>query len=284
MATKFGMIGVALVLTGALTTAYVVFIAPGKNTRDLTFVDGGTIGTPTQYDTYTPRTARVDEATLSKKDSFSEWGSTIRRGIFTVAEPKNKEVVSEDAPTNKPSRKISSDPELITLDGLGVITHTNTNATKDVLSEEDQLKKVIHEYGNTIGQKIHDMVIKNGDQNEALGVFVKNKNTESYSDIKNIGDNYIQLAKNIDDTLAPHGFSESAHRLSLGYTGVGNQLLAFSGKNTDEAIYAQILIYNGSVETFGESFIALAQLFGAYGVKFSPDEPGGIFSPAVTGF
>lgn len=136
-------------------------------------------------------------------------------------------------------------------------------------------------YGNTAGAVIQSAVAAMGNQNTTLLAFVTN--LTDTSPVTSLAEQYRALARKIETLDHPQVFKKNAAELVAGYEEVGRGLdtLATASKDT---VYTHLLSYNSTVETFAESFVPYASLFGALGITFSPDEPGGIFTPAVQGF
>lgn len=289
MTTTAGYIGALIILIGTIGTYFIFTPSQGRQELDsLTFIDSG-VAVPTEYRAEYQRIVKnTTESVLAEKDAFGKWEGMVKRGDYSVTNATSPKYTAQTGPgavAASPTKTEYIEPELITLDSLGLIQKQNTVVKNSfVKSEEEIAKDTLRAFGNALGEKIQEMVQKNSDQNEALMRYVTERNAVSLERLNGIADAYEVLAATLTKTTAPSGFSESTARVSTGYKDIAAMLRAFSGKTTDESLYEQILTYNKSVETFGTAFITLSKTFGAHGITFSPDEPGGIFSPAVSGF
>jgi hypothetical protein len=120
-----------------------------------------------------------------------------------------------------------------------------------------------------------------GNQNTILLAFVSNPTNAAA--VTRLAEQYRTLAHDIEAIHHPDAFKKNAEALVVGYRAVGHGLDTLADA-TQESVYDSLLSYNATVETFAENFIPYASLFGAVGITYSPDEPGGIFTPAVQGF
>ncbi|OGG57960.1 hypothetical protein A2853_03480 [Candidatus Kaiserbacteria bacterium RIFCSPHIGHO2_01_FULL_55_17] len=71
----------------------------------------------------------------------------------------------------------------------------------------------------------------------------------------------------------------SAHlKVATSYQDVGKALSLIPPAKSDQAVIDAILAYNAVVETYVKNYVALATLFSAYGVMFTPENPGSVFT------
>lgn len=155
-----------------------------------------------------------------------------------------------------------------------------SNETTEVVTQDAE-QSTLKNYGNTVGKSIQETVsTKLKSQNDTLIAFTKDTSKkESVLAIKNI---YDSLSADIAAIKAPVGFVDAQKKLADGYAAIGTGLehLANAREGT---LYSAMIVYNEHVERFASAFVSYALLFGAHGVTFTQDEPGGIFTPPVSG-
>lgn len=207
-----------------------------------------------------------DWDTFVKKDSSP---TVPRTGSMTATQPAPNTRPIYTTPTDKPYTPL-------------VVAPTEKQPYKapglqDAPPESDTEK--IKKYGNAVGEVIQTAVRGMGDQNSMLMAFVTD--TSKKAPVESLADKYRTLATELDTINHIVPFTKNAAQLADGYRAVaaGLDTLALATKDT---VYDQLLTYNSKVETFAEAFVPYASLFSALGVTFSPDEPGGIFTPAVS--
>lgn len=84
----------------------------------------------------------------------------------------------------------------------------------------------------------------------------------------------IQLEK-IEDVPAPIAGAHA--KVAASYQELGKKLALLPEAKREETILDAMLSYNGAVEVYVKNYVSLATIFTAYGVTFSPDDPGSIF-------
>ncbi|MDO8522538.1 MAG: hypothetical protein Q7S08_04650 [bacterium] len=72
-------------------------------------------------------------------------------------------------------------------------------------------------------------------------------------------------------------------KLAKGYADVAQGLARLTKTENDAQLLDAIQAYNATADEFIKNYVALVQLFSAYGVKFGANDPGAIFSFSMTG-
>jgi hypothetical protein len=282
MRTWVGYLGIAATSILVVTVYAVLQFSEQKNT-ELTFEDGGIVGGNTPTSEYTPW--RPEDSSLSEREAF---GDTWENGIIKdkgVAEKYKPKTVPEDekTPKKQPGKTTTATPEYV---NVGEMWKSNTKITLtpwDTPKEEDATKKAIRAFGNAVGTKIQMLTLAHSKQADKLGAFTQTRDSEGKAYIDELASDYDILAKNIDAIDGPDVFSVEKNALSAGYRGVADGLRVLKRSTDDSSTYENMLTYNTNVEGFATSFITFALLFKDQGVVFSENEPGGIFTPPVTG-
>ena len=91
------------------------------------------------------------------------------------------------------------------------------------------------------------------------------------ADLKAVGDSIENLGE------APPQLKIPAAALAAAYREIGSNLAAIPDAKGDDALVDAILFYNKSAEAFVQKFVNIVLIFQANGVKFTQDEPGGVF-------
>lgn len=202
----------------------------------------------------------------------SDWSTHIRTSAPLQPAPHAPADVHARTPSEPTATKVTPTQTIVP-------TYNNPFAHIGENSPDQNDAGSLRTYGNTIGEHIQSAVRSMGDQNTLLLGYAEH--TTEKRALYTLADQYEALSKIIRDTNAPRGFTDTANRLADGYDAVASGIRIFA-ESTD--VYAGLLTYNEHVETFANSFIAFASLFGAHGISFNETEPGGIFTPAVSGF
>jgi hypothetical protein len=189
----------------------------------------------------------------------------------------------EDALNGNYTSSTEVSPQGIIADFVNNFWSTDTKNTLRIGAERtktDPIKTRLHAYGNEVGSEIKHFVEGVGrDQNDILISFTANpNNNEGVLDVQG---GYSALADAIDTIEAPDTFKNLQNKLANGYRSVADGLGVLSEASTND-MYDKMLTYNSHVEEFGSAFIQFALQFQALGITFSPDEPGGIFTPPVS--
>jgi hypothetical protein len=174
-----------------------------------------------------------------------------------------------------PSTHKETPPTLVSLGDM----YSGGTYTPPKMSEP-AVENAIHVYGNEVGEIIQTAVRGMGDQNALVQSFIKDRTKKP--NVLNLAKKYEVLSSSVADARHPKEFANLASSLAAGYSEVARGLRTLSEAEGDTDVYAKMLTYNTNVETFASAFIPYASLFGALGVTFSPDEPGGMFTPAVS--
>jgi hypothetical protein len=238
--------------------------------------DAGTVvrarGSHTEY---APSKEPVEAVGLQK--TKTSWTSYIKTGLDFVnpatKTPKAEGTFTVDTPRNT---TVPKEPEETRITPS---TPAKKYAAPGLSSAPaaDNEKEILHTYGNTVGEVIQTSIRGMGDQNALLGAFFKD--TTLSTKVIQLAEKYEALAVGVGKIEDPKLFTENAERLSLGYAGVGEGLRLLATAKTDTDMYAHLISYNTKVAEFAERFIPFAQTFGAAGITFTPDEPGGMFNP-----
>src|SRR3989338_8755071 len=79
--------------------------------------------------------------------------------------------------------------------------------------------------------------------------------------------------------------AQTAHeRLGKSYQGMGGKPSLIPDARGDQELIDAMLAYNATVETYVKNYVALATLLSTYGVAFSADDPGSVFTFTQGGF
>ncbi len=141
---------------------------------------------------------------------------------------------------------------------------------------------VIRSFGNAYGSTIKRFTATLGDQPKVMNSFMQGRGTEdNVTDMVSMGQKYIDITETLTNLQAPAGFESTALSLSNAYKAVGEATIDLSKSGDDTDTIERIYSYNTVVEDFAKSYLALVNLFGAYGVKFSKGEGGDIFMPPM---
>lgn len=194
-------------------------------------------------------------------DGFS-WDSFIT--MLTHDSPRNKTPGTNDA---------ISDAYAFIPSGLMSIEQPQKLAT---LSDS---QKALYEWGTAAGSVILTYENLHPDQPATLTNFMQDReNKGKIAAMKKLGADLAEVGDSIDNLgLIPPQMSMAAPALADAYREIGRNLAAVPDAKSDNAIVDAILKYNASAEAFAQKYVNVVLIFQANGIKFTQDEPGGVF-------
>jgi hypothetical protein len=95
--------------------------------------------------------------------------------------------------------------------------------------------------------------------------------------MKQLGADLQGVGNSLETILPPPQMSAAAPALANAYREIGRNLAAIPDAKGDEALVKAILFYNKSAEDFVQKYVNVVLIFQANDVKFTQDEPGGVF-------
>jgi hypothetical protein len=144
------------------------------------------------------------------------------------------------------------------------------------------LQQSLYRYGNEVGSLIEGYDAAHGDQAQVLsGANNDRQNAAKQAAVEKIGEDLETVGQGIAEiTDAPDAAQADNAALSKSYIDIGTKLVAVGAAEPlqDSALVSAIESYDSAVNSFNGAYIALANLFSAYGVTFSSGDPGSVFS------
>ena len=144
----------------------------------------------------------------------------------------------------------------------------------------------LYDYGNDIGSYIQSFE----EQHTGAVQILKNQAEDRSNPAKAAAVGVLARAledtgKSISNMDTVPGQAASLHTaLAKSYTDIGANLALIPKAERDADFIRAVETYNASADVFTRNYIALAQLFGAFGVVFSPSDAGSVFTFTPTGF
>ena len=139
---------------------------------------------------------------------------------------------------------------------------------------------VLYEYGNEVGSLIQSFDSLHLNKANVLRDQVEDRTDPAKAAaLEGLGNDLSDLGKTmLAMESVPASFAAAHSALAKSYVEIGGNLAAVPKAQSDADFITAILKYNTSADTFIARYVALAQLFGAYGVTFSESDPGSVFS------
>lgn len=131
-------------------------------------------------------------------------------------------------------------------------------------------------YGNRAGQVVFDNLDQMRDESTVLEAFINEpEDAQTRNAMKVLADEYIAVGDALNTLTPPETVAQLHKNFADAYRSVGDGMhtLLTSSVSVDD-----LLSYNKSVEPFIDAYVNLAQTFRVYGVTFSEDEPGSLFT------
>ena len=153
------------------------------------------------------------------------------------------------------------------------------------------LQQTLYNYGNDVGSSIQAFEQQYPNETQILIDQAQDRSNTSKADkvvsiaqaLSVLGDNLSQMDAGEDtdgggNQSVPSQMKSAHAALAKSYSDIGTKLALIPKTQSDAAFIAAINTYNTSVETFTKNYVAMANLFVAYGVTFSPGDPGSLFT------
>ncbi|MDO8552477.1 MAG: hypothetical protein Q7S01_03010 [bacterium] len=175
-------------------------------------------------------------------------------------------------------------------------------------------QKELYNYGNEVGSIVKTFENSHGNLTQVLKTFFDSRvDPSKAAATPEIADAYAQLTRGIPSSAGTTPASATAGvqsiandyaqlsfaigsiadvppqaeilnaKLAKGYGDVAQGMSKLAKTDNNDALLEAINSYNATAEEFIRTYVALADLFSAYGVKFSASDPGSIFSFSMTG-
>lgn len=153
-------------------------------------------------------------------------------------------------------------------------------STTTPVKKRSKAQQELYEYGNEAGSYIQSFEDSHRDQSQVLKHWLEDRHDETKRAA------VVQLSRALWETgrslllLQPVPETASALNKALAesYMEIGANLALVPKAESDTDFLAAINVYNASADTFGKQYVALVNLFGAYGVSFTADDPGSAFT------
>jgi hypothetical protein len=156
----------------------------------------------------------------------------------------------------------------------GLISTTTAHSTRTKTQQD------LYDYGNELGSYIQSFEQQNPNEAQVLTDQVQDRSDAGKAAavealgqaLENVGNEISNM-----DTVPPQ--MASAHAaLAKSYVEIGTKLALVPQAQRDSDFVSAIETYDTAADTFTKNYVAVANLFGAYGVTFAPDDPGSVFT------
>jgi hypothetical protein len=149
-------------------------------------------------------------------------------------------------------------------------------------SGRSPVQQSLYQYGNEVGSLIMGYDAAHTDQSQILSNANNDRqNAAKQAAVERIGQDLETVGQGIAEiTDAPATAQADNDALSKSYIDVGEKLVAVGKAEPlqDPALVAAIKTYDTAVNSFNETYVALANLFSSYSVNFSSGDPGSVFT------
>jgi hypothetical protein len=142
------------------------------------------------------------------------------------------------------------------------------------------LQKTLFDYGNEVGSFIASFEQQYPNETQILINQAQDRgNADKAAAVVSLGQELSALGDSLSAMDNVPGQMQSAHAaLAKSYNEIGGKLALVAKANGDAHFLAAIQSYNASVDVFTKNYVAMANIFVAYGVTFSPGDPGEVFT------
>ena len=147
-------------------------------------------------------------------------------------------------------------------------------------SARTKTQQVFFDYGNDIGSYIQSFELEHRNTPRILKDHAEDRADPAKSAaLESLGNELASLG---DAILAignvPQGALAAHKALGQSYEEIGGKLALVARAHSDADFVAAIQTYNAAADTFIKNYVALALLFSAYGVTFSSEDAGSVFT------
>jgi hypothetical protein len=146
-------------------------------------------------------------------------------------------------------------------------------------------QQALYDYGNEVGSLVQTYENNHSNQVQTLKDQVADRTDPAKNAaVAAVGNDLAALGRSIAgiDSVPPAAQATNS-ALAKSYEAMGANLARVPLAQTDSGFVAAINAYNASADTFTRHYVALAELFGAYGVTFEQGDPGSAFTFSYVG-
>ena len=155
-----------------------------------------------------------------------------------------------------------------------------------VPKQRTALQQKLYDYGNNVGSFVQSFEQDHPNEAQVLWDQAQDRTNPDKAAslvalahaLTALGDNLSQMNASPDDDQVPTQMTAAHNALAQSYHDLGTELALVPGAQGDSAFVAAVEAYDTTAEMFTQKYVALANLFVAYGVTFSPQDPGVVFT------
>lgn len=147
------------------------------------------------------------------------------------------------------------------------------------------LQQALYEYGNTAGSYIQSFETEHSNESQVVVDQAQDRtDSTKAAAVEALGAALTGLGQSLSqiDTI-PDQATKANQALAASYEDIGAKLALVPQAQSDSGFISAVQTYDAAANTFITNYVALANLFGAYGVTFAPDDPGSVFTFSPTG-
>jgi hypothetical protein len=222
--------------------------------------------------TYIPITAPQDSTDATSSDSFDF------NAFVSMLSTQGKAAPSSSASSNTSAGAYAFIPG-------GLVSTSSLTKTRTPLQD------TLYSYGNDVGGYIQSFEQQYPNETQILTNQVQDRtNPDKAAAVEALGQSLSGLGASLTEMDAGDSTDaggnqnvpiqmKSAHdALAKSYSDLGVKLALVPQATSDSDFLAAINAYDTSVQAFTKTYVAYANLFVAYGVSFSPEDPGSVFT------
>ncbi|MBI4079999.1 hypothetical protein HY414_02120 [Candidatus Kaiserbacteria bacterium] len=140
-------------------------------------------------------------------------------------------------------------------------------------------QQAIFDYGNEAGSYIQSYEERYRAAPQILkDQFEDREDPEKNAALLSLAGALEDIGFQLEGIEAPSPVSAAHKKVAASYKELGQKLALVPNAKSDQAILDAILSYNAAAEVYVQNYVALATLIGAYGVSFSPEDAGSVFT------
>lgn len=153
-------------------------------------------------------------------------------------------------------------------------------STTTPIKKRTKVEQQLYNYGNEAGSYVESLEEAHKDQAQVLKNWLEDRrNAAKAAAVVQLGRAMWETGQGLSSMESVPTEAKQAHdALAKSYMDIGANLALVAKTEGDVDLLKTIEVYNASADIYAKNYIALVNIFGAYGVGFSADDTGHVFT------
>jgi hypothetical protein len=157
---------------------------------------------------------------------------------------------------------------------------TGLVSTTTRVHKRTKVQQELYDYGNEAGSYLQSLEEAHRDQAQVLKNWLEDrKDAAKTASVVELGRALWETGRSLSGIESVPENAKAPHdALAKSYMDIGANLALVPKTESDADLLKAIEVYNASADTYAKNYVALVNIFGAYGVAFSSDDSGSVFT------